>query len=45
MEKIQYIVEKKIFIVDGQVIHESDLTPQAAAELKSKAEKAQVICG
>lgn len=45
MEKIQYIVEKKIFIVGDRIIKESEISPEQAATLKSKAEIVHVICG
>lgn len=36
-ENIIYIAEKKEFIVNGKTIKESDITPQEAENLKSKA--------
>ena len=43
MNNVIYIAEKKEFIVNGKTIKESDITPQEAENLKSKANKQTFI--
>ena len=45
MSDIKYIPESKIFMVDGKVIREDELTPNEVKLLKEKAKNATLIIG